>query len=99
MTVCSDFREKVINSTEGSVQETQNRCKEILPLIKIVQEKGFLTFSMNVYFSSPRTCSYTKPAQPRHSGVKSSTEFTASPPQAKTSLSMFLLFALRRAII
>lgn len=33
----------------------------------------------------------------RTSGVRSSTELTASPPHASCSLSMFLLFARRRA--
>lgn len=34
------------------------------PLTKIVQECGFLTPSTKVYFSSPKTCSYTSSAYP-----------------------------------
>mmetsp|Transcript_6069 Transcript_6069/g.8219 ORF Transcript_6069/g.8219 Transcript_6069/m.8219 type:complete len:285 (-) Transcript_6069:448-1302(-) len=65
------------------------------PLIRMVQEYGFLTCSTKVYFSSPNTCSYTRPAHPRHSGTNSSTALTATPPQHSTRRSMFLFLARR----
>ena len=56
------------------------------PLTSMVTDLGSLTSSTKVYFSSPNVCSYTNPAQPRISGVKSSTEFWAIPPQANCNL-------------
>lgn len=47
---------------------------------------GSLTSSTKVNFSSPKVCSYTSPAYPSTSGVKSSTEFWAIPPQLSCSL-------------
>lgn len=49
------------------------------PFIRMVQEVGLATSSTNVNLSSPSTCSYTRPAWPRQSGLSSSTEFTAYP--------------------
>ena len=43
------------------------------------------------------TVSYTRPACPRQSAVRSSTEFIAIPPQARVNLSMFRRLALRKA--
>lgn len=37
-------------------------------------------------YTHTSVCSYISPACPRHSGVRSSTEFIAIPPQARTSL-------------
>mmetsp|Transcript_6793 Transcript_6793/g.15038 ORF Transcript_6793/g.15038 Transcript_6793/m.15038 type:complete len:216 (+) Transcript_6793:757-1404(+) len=69
------------------------------PLMRMVQERGWRTCSTNVYLSSPRVCSYTRPAWPRASGTSSSTELTDTPPHASCSLSMFLRLALRSAMM
>jgi hypothetical protein len=45
------------------------------PLTNNVTLLGSLTFSTKVYFSSPKVCSYTNPAYPSTSGLRSSTEF------------------------
>lgn len=72
------------------------------PLIRIVHDVGFLHPSMNVYLSSPNVTSLnlqittinTYSQNPKSVSTSSSTEFTATPPQHLTSLSMFLLLAL-----
>ena len=56
------------------------------PVIRIETDLGFSTCSIKVNLSSPNTCSYTSPAWPRISGVRSSTEFWATPPQHSWSL-------------
>lgn len=68
---------------------TQGERRSHLPLCKPLPPATVLT----------RTCSYTTPANPRHSGSRSSNEFMATPPHASVSLSMFLRLALRRATI
>jgi hypothetical protein len=44
------------------------------------------------------TCSYTSPAYPSTSGVRSSTEFTANPPQAKGILVKWLTHELMSSV-
>ena len=68
------------------------------PFNKIVQGRVF-NFSTKVYLSSPKTYSYTSPACPRISGLSSSVELMHCPPHAKTSRSMFLRLARRRAMM
>ena len=64
------------------------------PFTRMVQLFGEGTSSTKVYFSSPKVCSKTKPARPRTSvEFSSSTELTATPPQASTRRSMLRLLA------
>ena len=51
------------------------------------------------FFAFTKTCSYTSPACPKQSDVKSSKEFMAMPPHARVNLSMFLLLARRSPTI
>mmetsp|Transcript_54299 Transcript_54299/g.122115 ORF Transcript_54299/g.122115 Transcript_54299/m.122115 type:complete len:204 (-) Transcript_54299:660-1271(-) len=69
------------------------------PWTRIVQLWGFFTPSMKVNLSSSRVCSYTVWAKPRSSTSRSSTEFTAMPPTARGSRSMFRRFARLSAMI
>mmetsp|Transcript_25158 Transcript_25158/g.82537 ORF Transcript_25158/g.82537 Transcript_25158/m.82537 type:complete len:363 (+) Transcript_25158:131-1219(+) len=69
------------------------------PLMRMVHPLGFLGSSTKVYFSSPRTCSYTLPAYPSTSGASSSSELTATPPQLIMRRSMLRFLARRRAMM
>ena len=69
------------------------------PRIRSVTDLGSTQSSTKVNLFSPRTASYTKPALPKTSGVRSSTELQADPPQAKARRSILRLLARRRATI
>mmetsp|Transcript_10751 Transcript_10751/g.16158 ORF Transcript_10751/g.16158 Transcript_10751/m.16158 type:complete len:225 (+) Transcript_10751:468-1142(+) len=69
------------------------------PRIRTVQLNAFLTSSINVNLSSPSVCSYTSPARPKQSGVKSFSELTAKPPHANGIRSILRFLARRMPTI
>mmetsp|Transcript_16754 Transcript_16754/g.56271 ORF Transcript_16754/g.56271 Transcript_16754/m.56271 type:complete len:200 (+) Transcript_16754:1996-2595(+) len=67
------------------------------PLSRMVHDCGWRGPSMKVKASSPSCCSYTSSAYPSTSGVMSSKELTAVPPQARVSRSILRRLARRSA--